>query len=454
MKKDRKELEEKLIKSIDKIKHQKKIVGDIQKHLGSKHKILAGDVMGYLNNAEKELPELDIRLLYLIAEQVYVKTEDQEINPENFFTQSEVKEARQYTGDMDREEELEFPITFRNVTVVGHNAYSVTMDIKTIVQLFSSRLLHYDFDLQREAKRTVRKDTVIIEPTTNKQNVKEIEEHLLDGTLVPTFLTFNANTRTSETGNELIYDAKKMELTITKGTYLAIVDGFHRITGSRNALIKNPNIDFAFGVLITNYSKSKAQKYQAQIAKATPISKVRQQELEASRKSDTVVQQLKEESDLKGRISQTGHIHESANELVAYNVLADTIDEEFKMETNADALDVADYLTKFFDYLIGSFADEFIKNVKETRKTSIISDNNMWAGYVVLARRLQEEGINYRKIKDIINNIDFERDSDLWHKIGVLEKGNLTSKARQEVKKYFRQVDIKELLGEGIKNGQ
>jgi hypothetical protein len=119
----------------------------------------------------------------------------------------------------------------------------VTLDIKTIDKLIDNQLLFYDFNLQREAKYVKRKDEVVITPTLNMNNVKEISSHLLEGTLVPTVLVFNAQTRTAESGTELTFDSSKMTLSIHKGTRLAIVDGWHRCSALRNALLVNPELN-------------------------------------------------------------------------------------------------------------------------------------------------------------------------------------------------------------------
>lgn len=443
--KNRKELEKELIKSISKIKAKKRVVNDIKKELMN-YEILPGDVQAWINNPEDKLFELDLRQLFLLTEQVFYKTGDLTINPENYFTEAEIKEARQYSGVLETDK-LEFPITFTNATVVGQSAYMVTMSIQTIKKLLDSMLLNYNFEVQREAKFTKRKDKIIMQPTLNKKNVKEIAEHLLNGTLVPTVLVFNAATRTSEVGDEIIYDPKKLELTITKGTRLDIVDGYHRCQALSMALETNPDLEFNFAVLITNYSTKKAQQYQAQLAKATPISRTRIQELEQNRLSDIVVQQLREESDLQGRISQTNRIHTINNELVTYNVLADTIDEEFDMKTRADAMDVGDYLVELFNMLIGSYPDEFINNVDQTRKVSLINDNNMFVGYIVLARKMYESKIKPKEVRNILKNIDFSRTNKLWEDIGVLDnEGKIkdTTKARKAIKNYFESLEVGE----------
>jgi hypothetical protein len=347
-----------------------------------------------------------------------------------------------------KEDELDFPLTFNNATVVGNGAYMVTMSIQTINKLMDNNLIYYNFETQREAKFVKRKDKIIIEPTLNKNSVKEITEHLLNGTLVPTVLVFNAETRTStdSSGEELIFDSKKLELTVTKSTRVSITDGFHRITAISNALQSNPNLEFNFAVLITNYSTKKAQQYMAQISKSNVVSKTRIQELEANRFSDNVVQQLREESELKGRISQTNRIHSLNRELCSYNVLADTIDEEFKMETKIDSLDVGDYLVSFFDYLISSHPEEFLHDVEKTRKVSLINENSFFVGYIVLARRMFESGIKAKEVVNIIKDIDFSRNENpLWKQLGIIDdKGNLTetNKARKAIKKYFETMEI------------
>jgi hypothetical protein len=445
MKQDRKFLEQNLINVLQesKLKTKKKLVNDIKTHLATYDII---DTQGWLNDPEGRLPELDIRELLLFSEQVFAKTGNLSINPTDYFTEVEFKEARQFSGTIEsKENELSFPLTLSNTTIVGNSAFMVTMDIQTINRLLDNNLLNYNFEVQREAKFIKRKDKVVIEPTLHMSNVKEISEHLLEGTLVPTVLVFNAATRTAESGTELVYDPKNLQLSITKGTRLDILDGYHRCKASQNALQANPDLNFNFAVMITNYNTKKAQQFQAQIAKASQISKTRIQELEANRLSDTVVQQLKDESDLKGRISQTNRIHSLNKELVTYNVLSDTIDEEFKMETRADAADVGDYLVEYFNFLISFHQDEFINNIENTRKDSLINDNNMFIGYITLARKMFEKGIKPKDVKKYIKDFNFSRDNKLWQSVGILDdNGNLneTNKVRKAIRQLFENIDV------------
>jgi hypothetical protein len=444
MLKSREELEENIVTVLQesKLKTKKKVVNDIKKHLATYDII---DTQSWINDPEENLKELSVSELLLFTQQVFAKTGDLRINVEDFFTQAELSDANQYSASIERmQNQLEFPITLSNVTVVGNGAYMATVDIQTIDKLLSNGLLDYNYDLQREATYRRNKNEIKKEPTLVMSNVKEISSHLLEGTLVPTVLVWNAAVRSSSTGTELVYNSNTLELTIEKDTALFIVDGWHRCKASQNALQMNPELHFNFAVLITNYSTKKAQQYQAQLAKATPISKVRIQELEANRLSDSVVQQLKEESDLKGRISQTNRIHSLNKELVTYNVLSDSIDEQFKMETRADAADVGDYLTDFFNILIGEYSEQFLTNIEETRKTSLINDNNMFIGYITLARRMFESDIKARDIRKIIKNINFDRNNPTWVGLIIDESGNLleTNKVRKNIRSYFEDLEL------------
>ncbi|GIN22578.1 DNA sulfur modification protein DndB [Siminovitchia fordii] len=446
---NREQLISSLEEHIQKIKRNRKVINEIKIELGKYH-ILAGEIQEWINDPKEKLPKLDIRELYLFTEQIFVKTGEPSINPDKYFTDVERKEARIYDASIFRRT-LDFPVTFENASIVGSGAWSVPIDIKMADMMLENQLLHYDPELQREMKVKVdRSGKIRYEPTLVKKNVDEIAEHILNGTLVPTTWVWNAALGSSDEGEEIVFDPQYRTITITKGTKMAVVDGFHRLKGAQKALRTNPDLEFNFVLIITNYTKSQAQKYQAQLAEATPISKNRQVQLKSERYSDGIVKRLMQESDLKERISQNTQIKSIANQLVSYSVLADSIDAYFEISTKKDAVKVGDYLIKFFDELIGSFPEEFIFNTTETRKTSLINQNNMFVGYIVLASRMWKKDISVSYLSDIINNIDFNKDNPLWQDIGVInERGNIdrdTNKLRKKIANYFKQIDIEGMV--------
>lgn len=440
MLKERRELEENLIPILKSTSIKKRKVGIIKKEL-LKFEIHEGTTQKFFTKPES-IREVDTRVLYLLTDILHKETQDLSIYPEDYFTEIDKKESLKYSGELETEDIISLPLAIDNATIVGNGVYMATLPIRIINKLLQQQLLSYNFDVQREAKFERRKNEVVKIATLNINSVKEISQHLLDGTLVPTVLTFNAATRTSDSGDELIYDNKKTQLTITKGTVIDIIDGYHRCKGIQLALSKNPDLDFNFPIMFTNYSIKKAQQYLGQIAKANPISKTRILELSQSRLSDSVVQQLKDESDLKGKVSQTARIHSLNKELVTYNVLSDTIDEQFKMETKADAMDVGDYLVDFFNYLIGIYPEEFISNIEETRNLSLINENSMFAGYIVLARRMFEDGKKVKELRQVLNKIDFSKDNNLWEELNILSDKKLTTNARKNIVNFFKELEL------------
>lgn len=441
MKQNRAELIETIKNNIQHIATNRNAVEDIKAEL-SKYHIPAGRVEEYLSNPEVLME--DQRELALFTEQAYLKTGIQSLNPEEYFTKHGLKEAYQFDYMLTfGEDEIQFPLTLDGVTHLGNNLYAVPLDLKTIAELMKSKKLNYNFEIQRQEKSVKRSEGVMRTPTVYKKNVKEIKELLLKDQLIHTTLAFNAATSTSDSGEELTYDGKKLQLTINEGTRLDILDGYHRCLASEQAYKENPELDFKFMVLISNYTTRMAQQYQAQLAKATPIPTSRIQELEMNRLSDTVVKILKSESELRDRVATT-NAQLGAGSLVSYRVLADAIDREFpNMKTVKDARQVAKYLSTFFEDLIGDYPEEFLADHKS--KDSLIAYNKMFAGYVALAAEMQNKNIETDELKDILDQVDFHKNNKLWQDLGILNADEKVNNKVNEsdIGKYFRNL-IKE----------
>ncbi|MEM5009356.1 DNA sulfur modification protein DndB [Niallia taxi] len=430
MKKPRKMLENNLIQILNEtdLRANDTVVEEIKMNLLRSHNIKG--VRSILNNPETKIPELDLRELMLFGEQVYFRTKIDLIKPEDFFTDIEIAECRKFSGNSKKiEESIDYPILIQHADILGNSAYQVALDIKTINKLLNSNVLYYDPDVQREPSKTKRKNITIVQPTLVMKNVEEITKHLLEDTLVPTQLVFNATPGSADSGTELDFDVKTRNLEITRGTKLAIVDGFHRCTAAQAALSQNPNLSFNFSVLITNYEQNQTMQYQAQTAKATPIAAGRVEELEGKEFSDIVVSTLKIGSELKGKVSSNERPRVEHGELVSYTLMSRTIREEFKIQKRIEATKIGKYLTTFFDYLLGSYDDEFLNKAEEVNKYSLINSNPMFIGYITLAAEMYRREIDPSEVIDYIDKINFNRDNSLWKEINLVDdKGRINSR--------------------------
>ena len=441
--KNRDELNVNLITAIDKVKHNKDKVKRISEKL-EEFDVSSGKTSQYLTHAKTEIPKMDIRLLCILTEQVYTQSAEADIEPSNYFTDLDIKKSKQFSGETERDEVVELPYVFYEVLNIDQENYFAKIHIQTIKSLMDAGIPWYNFDSQREAKYVNRNGKPEKEINVNRKSVKEIKDHLLNGTLVSTLLTFNCLVGTADEGDEIVYNAKKQELTITKGTLVEISDGMHRILGAIEALYEDPDLDFTFHLAIKNYNTRAAQEYVGQINTVNKMSNSRLKELKENRYSDTAVKIIQTQSEMKGKVSQTNRPTVEMGHLTSFALLSDTIDETFKITSKKEATGLAEYLGEFFDHLLGSFPDEFINNPKENKDKSIINSNSTFAGYIVLAKRIKDENINIGKLPQILEQINFSRDNAEWEKLGILENKRATNGSRKKIMKYFKELNIKE----------
>jgi len=416
-------------KSIEKMKEEMKGYG-----------ISEGQVERIIIHPDK-LMDSDMREVALFTEAIYKHSgaEGKSLDPTEWFTEAEMKEAYQYNG-LSIQDRENFPVTLDNVSIVGNGVYSTAVSVKQIASWLESDSLYYNFDIQRQPDLKMRRNEVIRSPKIHKKNVEEMKKLLLSGELIVTTLAFNAAPQTSDGDEELTYSARDNTLTINRGTRLDILDGFHRCLASKSALMENPELDFNFNVLISNYTTRQAQQYQAQLAKATPIEKARIKQLESNRYADTVVKQLVADSELKGKVSSSNMVNRRAGQLVSYSVLSDAIDREFDIKARVQTVEISKYLSEFFDHLIGYNIDKFDFN----NKNSIMWHNKMFIGYIALAGRMYKEGIPAHHVTAILNQVNFSKDNYIWKDLGYLdENGNVSKKnVDKKIADYFRGLKI------------
>jgi hypothetical protein len=427
-------LENNLAPILEELSSNKEAVSIIQEKLIS-HKVLPGETKKYFNDPEK-LYQSDLSFLCLLTELVYGYTKEETIRPSIYFTDQERKDSYQFNANIFRNQPIKFPLELSNFFLIGDEWFG-RITAKTIKQLMDSQLLYYNPDVQRELTVKRRRDSIVYMPTLNKKNIEEIANLMETGELEHTDLVFNAAMGSAPDGDEIIYNDRKKTVTIMPGTRLDVVDGFHRCIASQNALAKNSNINFDFILHIINRDTEGAKSYQAQLGKAMPFSVERVQSLEAKTPGDQVVlEYLQKRSDLRGKISQTKKVH--AHELTSYPLLVDAINSNFKMDVKADIGKVGNYLNEFFTYLVGIYKKELGTNIIDYKNKTYVSNNLMFAGYIVLAARMFKEGMDANEIENIIVNIDFDKNSPRWK--NIIE--NNKTKTKQNIVSLFESLTI------------
>jgi hypothetical protein len=443
--KNREELPQLLSQVIEQIKHDKTKVDIIKENLRTEYKILPGKIQKIITNSEEELRNVSDELLYLLTNEVYIVTGDMEIKPDSYYKEREIKEIKT-NFEVTQPEKIEFPYTFTNVNRVDFDDYLTIIKASEIKHLFENGLLQYNFETQREARQHKDNDTgsIIETPKIVEKSVKEMEELFIKDEIISSVITFNARLGSSNEGEELIFDNEKHALTVTKGTLLDVLDGFHRINAIVRALRKNPSVDKTFKLNILNFNKEKARQYFGQMNTTNPVSKAKIEEYRKTREGSTVADYLKYNSLLKGLIASGDHISYKSDLLVTFNTLSEGIDDIYEIDNRADAIKVSRYLTEFFNKLFESFPDEFLGNIAEVRENSLINTNAMFYGYILLSKRMKDDNVELDKLSDIIKSINFSRTNKIWQKFKVIDSTErITNRAKKHIYDYFTQIKIK-----------
>lgn len=330
---------------MDDFKYQ--ILEKLKDNLDEYHNIPSGKIEYILSQEPADLiEEEDIKLLAVFVKKFLELSGNKETLKQT-FTVAEIKELEQYY--YHDKEVIALPLEMYPALKLNSTTHSVRMTAKMVAQLLEEQVLNYGFEIQREAKLVKKQGKIIKQPRINQKNVDEMAELLIKGQLMDSTIFLNAAPRTADDGEELLMNEGAHKLTVAEGTRLDILDGFHRCLASQKAYQLNPNIDFYFNVVISNYTTKEAQLWQAQHAKAMPWSQQRIRELQKESRSDKVVAALRANPDVGDYISTSRKMYGS--QIVSFSVLSDAIDKYFKLENRRDEVDTIELIARCLDDL-------------------------------------------------------------------------------------------------------
>lgn len=441
MLKDREELELNLQERIREIKPSRKKTNQVNNilreygvPLGTYSEIVKG---------EKPISNVPSSLLCLVTEALHITTGYGDIDPLVWFTDKEIDTARKQTINIFKDESrIMLPLAIEDVTFLGDASYITKIDMPFLVQLFHSQLIIYDFDTQRSAKWVKRKDGVVPVPDINMKSVEDIASSMVNETYLEDMITLNIYSGEVE---PLTYNQKSKLLTINEGAVISILDGFHRLQGGVRAMTINPELKQMMILSIRSYDTQTAQRYFGQINTINPVKIERRKELLSDQPSDLVVRDLQLKSELKGKIASASNISIAAKQLTTFDIMSYAIDNVFNPSNKLEAKETAEYLINYYDYLLGSFVDEFLENPAKYRET-FINHPLMFIGYTVIAKYFLDAKIHPKNIKDYVSNLKLSND-ELTEIFTDTRRGINSPVLRRKVLSYF-----KSLVGGGIDN--
>ncbi|WP_420802211.1 hypothetical protein [Staphylococcus hyicus] len=328
-------------------KNTDEFINKITDNLEQKFKIPVGVTRSFTarNIDKKFFEKTDIRLISLfVLEALEVMNREKFID--EIFTKGEINEIKQYDFHAyNQQDAIKLPYTFQPCIPVN-TVYSTKISVKEISEFVNAGIINYNFDIQREAKLEIRTNKIVKNPTLNRRNIKEMENLLLKDALKESTLYFNAAPLTSHDGDELVYDPNDFSLTITEGTRIDVIDGFHRVLAAQNAYRINPSIEFEFNVVFSNFTTSEAINWQSQHSKATPWSRNRVAELQQESRGARIIKAIKaKDIEFEKLITSGARLNYSIG-LVSFKKLAEFIDELFTVENRSEEVKVSEEIAQ------------------------------------------------------------------------------------------------------------
>lgn len=437
MKKDRKELEEVLFSLITELKAKRKITAEINRQLAALG-VLEGTFQ-LIAKGDLRLSDIDLALLCLLTMAIYEATRHSTADPAYYFTNREMEEARKYTGHPVIHKTMKLPIVLPDVIKLDTDeSYVTKISIQRLAEIYHSGLIDYDFETQRSPNYRKKQGQLLEVADVNLTSVKEICDHILNGTYLPDTITLNAY---SDFEDAILYDDATRQLSIH--TVTTILDGFHRLQGIVRALSIQPGIDMDIQLAIKSYAKEKAKNYFGQINTINRVDQARLKELKLARYADSIVHALRTrtDSDFRGRMTSGMTVSKVAGHLTTSMILSNAIDMNFEIKSKMEEKMLAQYLIDFFNHLLGLFPEQFLLNPDQYRAHSYINHAVMFYGYVTLARRFKEENMDLMKIKPVIEAINFSRQqSEFRNLFGDTVRDTMA--IRRKLKQFFDELTL------------
>jgi len=373
------------------------------------------DTIGDSENDIRFLFLFCIALNYAVSNTIIDRKDEFEIDVKEYFTQVEYNQWINYQEE-SKSDKI-YPIVFENVQLIADRIWQTTLTAQQLGELDTQNLLLYNFKTQRAPKITVSGVRIDFDKT----KTLEIKERILNGEQFPDHIKLNILNNFQE---KIHYDPKKQVLTIGEGSIINIFDGYHRKVANSLVIEENPNIDFNWGIIITNLSETAAKDYMVQIDKQKPIKREQIKSWDLNKKENLVVSVIAD--DKISKLAKVMKEQESEIKLekglVTKNIIADAIKENYELDDTTDIRALGNWIVEFTDYLFSLYFDELIKNPYELKENSYIGHKNMFYGYIALSAKLWNDDNWKDETKEIMESIDFNKENPLWRELSIETK--------------------------------
>ena len=295
--------------------------------------------------------------------------------------------------------------------------WQTAMNADEISNLYKSGQIYYDFEIQRGFKSNIKGEK---RPLITPKHVDDILKPMQSNTIAGGALTF---CYFKEYDEELEYDESNN--TLVFHNKLAIVDGGHRVfscmkmkrLNKKDSSNPDPKI-FEYPVFIEYMTREQAMALFSEYAKeGKRIGKNKAEALNVFDDSYNMAKEIIETSELHNKIETVNSLPKE-NNIMLFSTLMNGI-RIFKIQTKKDAIDVVEFLSKFWSELIYLFKDQMgnmeYKQRQEIRKQTYLLEPMFLTGLFHLSKEMMENPDNWiQKLSKLKEGNFFSRDNQLW----------------------------------------
>ncbi|MDF2649854.1 MAG: sulfur modification protein DndB [Paenibacillus sp.] len=428
-----------LLNEITKNKDQQREVDEL---LVSNYRIPRGTFNEILVN-HRRLEQLSKDEVIILVNLIYKVTNDNRIDPLNFYTAREMNKALKFKY-ID-EENLTLPYTIHGVLgAPSGRDYVTILSYREIKALWNSRIITYNFNTQRlSKKRTNSKGNIVEKADVNVKSVNNITRLMLEGKYKPDTILLNVLID----GNDHI-QFEDGELTIHEGTTVNLIDGMHRVQAILNVLEVIPDYEGFMNVSIKYYPLSEAQFLLGQVNTINRFDKTLVKHYMGESLGAQIAKDLMNIPELKQRISIKTNLDKKLNYFTNFAVLSEAIESIFQPKNSKDRYDITEILSKFFGYMIPAFEEQFITHRHETANSSWINHHNTFVGFIVIAEKLYTKyGKQYPvdEIVRIVSSINLSKNDSEYNNIMTSQGKVNSNQLKAKIRKFFEEK-VDELL--------
>ena len=434
--KSREEIISKLKIDIPTIIKDKDVLESVLNYLYDNHKIPKSFTLDIMNKPEN-LNALNTTELGLIGEQINYHANGSKEWLHEFFTESEIKIMKVYEKPKRNKKVKR---TFSPAIKLEENVYIIGVSRKDIAIWYDNGTFLWDENIQREGVEKFYGNEVIVVPTINQSNVEEIKDQTLKGTLMANELAYNVVLGSSESGQELYFDPTTHELTIAEDCLGQIIDGAHRSLGIHSAWMENNNITGMMPVRLSNYSTEEATRYQVELSKAVPLDKSRIRALDRSTITNRIVNELKVDGELAGKISDKSVPNKELGQVVSFIVLSKAFEDLFKVTTTLQVVKISKSFKEYLMYLFGEF------DAYRNDKNYFLFNNKIFYMHVYIFKRMMEENIPFSDLTKVIDVELFKKRNEHLEEYKLRIDTNESIKSKRAGLKYVDELMINKYL--------